>query len=69
MKPEVRNFSDPEAWVEAAAGLVFRTARERIRKSGRAALALAGGSTPRLLYERLGRSPFQMNRLWNSLHL
>ncbi|MBI5586641.1 MAG: 6-phosphogluconolactonase, partial [Deltaproteobacteria bacterium] len=62
MEPEVRFFSDPEAWVEAAAELVFRTVGERSGKEGRVALALAGGNTPRPLYERLGRPPYRQDR-------
>lgn len=52
-RPSVRVFPDREAIAEAAASTVAATAAAAVRSRGRFHLALAGGSTPLGLYERL----------------
>lgn len=50
---EVRVFSDPDELAEAAADLVLEAAQEAIAARGAFRIALAGGSTPRRLYQKL----------------
>lgn len=50
---EVVVCPDPESLIERATGHVAAAAAESVRARGRFAVALAGGSTPRPLYERL----------------
>jgi 6-phosphogluconolactonase len=57
-------FPASSALVERAAGLFIETAAHAIRARGRFAAALAGGSTPRALYERLARMPLD----WQNIH-
>src|SRR5437870_168872 len=52
--PEVRIVKDPSAIAEAGALEVVERADRAIGARGRFTLVLAGGQTPRLLYERLG---------------
>jgi len=58
-------FPASSALVEQTAELFIETAADAIRARGRFAAALAGGSTPRALYERLSRMPLD----WQNIHL
>jgi 6-phosphogluconolactonase len=49
----VHRLRDPRAVAEAAARLVASSIKSAISSQGKARIALAGGSTPRLMYERL----------------
>ena len=51
--PNVRVFENPQDLAEAAAEAFAEKAAKSIREKGRFAVALAGGSTPRALYELL----------------
>ncbi|HXF70791.1 MAG TPA: 6-phosphogluconolactonase [Thermoflexus sp.] len=62
-------FSDPEALSRAAATLFARRARQAIRRSGRFAVALSGGQTPRQAYEWLARSPCRDAVEWDRVHV
>lgn len=55
--PTLRRFPTAEALYDGAADLVVTLLAEAREKNGRASLALAGGSTPRSLYERLAALP------------
>ena len=50
---EVRIFAGPDELAEAAADLVLEAAHEAIAARGAFRIALAGGSTPRRLYQKL----------------
>ena len=50
---EVRRFADIEALSRAATGEFVALARDAIDRRGRFSVALAGGSTPRRVYELL----------------
>lgn len=52
-KPEIRVFSNPATLALAAAEEFTKIANAAIEKSGRFAIALSGGSTPRNLYSLL----------------
>ncbi len=50
---EMQVHADPPSVAEAAAEILVDAAADAIRARGRFTIALSGGSTPRLLYERL----------------
>jgi 6-phosphogluconolactonase len=65
----VRVYADAEALVAAAAGRIADAAAAAIRASGRFVIALAGGGTPRALYERLARPPWATRIDWARVHV
>lgn len=58
VSPDFRVFADAESLATAAAELLSISMRSAMHKKNTYALALAGGNTPRLLYEKLGRAPY-----------
>ena len=68
VSPEVRVFPDLEALSKAAAREVRRVVEETVAEAGRCAIALAGGSTPRRLYQRLATDHSAMIP-WPKVHL
>lgn len=62
---EVRQFPDGAAAVEACGTQILAWLREAIAQKGRAALAISGGSSPRPMFERFARTPFE----WERVHL
>ncbi len=62
MQHDVLILADPEAVAEAAAEILVAAADAAVEVDGRFVLALAGGSTPRTLYDRLTR-PDQIERV------
>ncbi|HZY93093.1 MAG TPA: 6-phosphogluconolactonase, partial [Thermoplasmata archaeon] len=65
---EVRRFADPTALASAAAQYVLETLQGVIATRGRALVALAGGATPKELYERLGEVS-SATFPWGQVHL
>lgn len=62
---DVRAFADGAAAAEACGTQILEWLREAIAQSGRAALAISGGSSPRPMFERYARTPFA----WKRVHL
>ena len=65
----LRVYSDARELSEAAAQLLVEEARRRVDESGRFAVALAGGSTPKMTYEILAREyggPEDLD--WSKVH-
>ncbi len=56
-------FDTPEALITAAHTFVIASVSEAIARSGRANLALSGGSTPRPLYERLSQTDLPWSKV------
>jgi len=50
---------------EACAGYIFGLLDAAIAVQGRASLAISGGSTPKLMFQKMASTPFA----WNHLHL
>ena len=69
MAREVRVAADAAALSRLAAEFVVRAAQEAIGERGRVAIALAGGSTPRALYERLAEEPARSRMPWARVHV
>jgi 6-phosphogluconolactonase len=68
-EPRVQVFDDPERVAEAAARRVAEVARESISENGVFSLALAGGSTPRRVYELLAGDELRGLVDWNNTHV
>jgi 6-phosphogluconolactonase len=69
MKPEQKILSDAASLIEAAAEHFVATARAAIAKRGVFYVALAGGSTPKGLYQKLATSPYIEQIDWSRVHL
>lgn len=67
--PPVRRFVDETALADGAAEEIVRSARNASRRRGRCTLVLAGGSTPRGLYETLSNEPYRARIDWSSVEV
>lgn len=67
MRPDV--YENVDILFHQAAGRLTELCREAIRSSGRFTLALAGGSTPRRLYERLAEPEHAGRIEWDQTHI
>jgi 6-phosphogluconolactonase len=68
-KPEIRSYSSLSELSLAAAEFIAELAEARIRERNIFTLVLAGGSTPRLLYEELASQPIASRIDWQHTHL
>jgi 6-phosphogluconolactonase len=68
-EPEVKVFEDPERVARAAAARFAELAREAVTTRGLFTVALAGGSTPRRVYELLAGEDFGERIDWRSVHV
>lgn len=67
--PHIVVCPDPEALVREAAHYFVRMAREAISARGRFTVALAGGATPRPLYEMLASPSWREQIDWSHVHI
>lgn len=67
--PRVRIHEDAERVARAAAALVVEASAEASETSGRFSIALAGGSTPKRVYELLASEEFGAQVDWNTWHV
>jgi 6-phosphogluconolactonase len=65
----IRTFETPEHVAQAAAEEFVALNHEAVAAHGRFTVALAGGSTPRRLYELLADAPFRSQADWSKVHL
>jgi 6-phosphogluconolactonase len=68
LTPDLRVHPDPDAVAAAAAAHIAQTLRVAARRAGGAAIALAGGATPRRLYERLAMAHAD-DVPWHEVHV
>ena len=68
-EPELQVFDDPEAVARTAAARFAGLARESIAARGLFTVALAGGSTPRAVYELLAGDEFGGRIDWENVHV
>lgn len=69
MKPEIKIYPDANQIARAAAEEFVRLANEAVQETGRFAVALAGGSTPKTLYSLLAEDEALRQQLpWDKLH-
>ena len=69
MKPEILIFDDPQVLAAEAARTWGTLAAQRCAEQGRFAVALAGGNTPRLLYQTLARPPWREAVPWERVEV
>ncbi|MDF1588406.1 MAG: 6-phosphogluconolactonase [Gammaproteobacteria bacterium] len=69
MKPEQKILADSASLIEAAAEHFVAAARAAIAKRGVFHVALAGGSTPKGLYQKLATSPYIEQIDWARVNL
>ncbi|MCC5796937.1 MAG: 6-phosphogluconolactonase [Methylophaga sp.] len=69
MKAEQKILADASNLIDAAAEHFVSVARASIAKRGVFFVALAGGSTPKGLYQKLAMSPFVEQVDWSRVHL
>jgi 6-phosphogluconolactonase len=69
MRPRVRVFDDAENVAFAAACFLQEKAMEAIAVYGRCTVALAGGTTPRRVYELLAEEGFSIFVDWEKVHV
>jgi len=69
MKAEQKIMSDGQSLIEAATEQFVASARNAIAKRGVFHVALAGGSTPKGLYQKLATSPYVEQIDWSRVHL
>ena len=62
-------YPDLESLSRAAAEMIFSRAARSVEESGRFALALTGGDTPRRTYELLAGPPFRGDLPWRGVHV
>lgn len=67
--PHVRIFVDADALARAAAGRFVEAAQAAIESSGRFGVALAGGNTPRKVYELIAGEEFGQRVDWSRTHV
>ncbi|PYS94038.1 MAG: 6-phosphogluconolactonase [Acidobacteria bacterium] len=67
--PDVRIFEDSEAVARAATERFIELAREAIDARSRFSVALAGGSTPKRVYELLASDEFKDQVDWAKVHI
>lgn len=67
--PDIRVHATPQAAAEALAREVCRFSAESIAERGRFTVALAGGSTPALLYGLLASPPLSAEIDWSRWHV
>ena len=64
----IRTFETAEQVARASAAEFIATSHDAIDARGRFVVALAGGSTPRLLYELLAEDPLRSQVDWSCVH-
>lgn len=69
MATHVHVFPTKDALADAAAERVIKSFRAALSERGYFNIALAGGSTPRLLYERLAQAPRTMQLDWSRVNV
>jgi len=62
---QVHRYKSPEAVADVAAKRFLDTANRAVEKLDHFVVVLAGGSTPRLLYQRLTESPYRDRVPWD----
>lgn len=68
-QPLILISHDAEQMSQEAANQLTQLAQQQVRTSGRFSAALAGGSTPKRLYELLASEPYRSRIPWQSVYL
>jgi 6-phosphogluconolactonase len=68
-KPEITVFPDKEHFIAGAAEFMVARAVEAITARGRWTVALAGGGTPKPIYQRLAEAGYAQRVDWQRVHV
>ncbi len=68
-RPQILVFPDLETLSRAAADRIVAAARNAVSAKGRFAVALSGGSTPRMLYALFAAPPYREALDWRTIHI
>ncbi|WP_329741833.1 6-phosphogluconolactonase [Dyella sp. A6] len=68
-QPRVHVHDDADAMIGAVADALVARAQAAVAAKGGFSVALAGGGTPRPLYERLATSPYRDRLDWSRIHV
>jgi 6-phosphogluconolactonase len=69
IRPNIEVFSKPDELAQAAADLFVSAARRALDEKGRFFVALSGGRTPQLLFERLTTHTGARSLPWSQCHI
>jgi len=69
MKPEIHRYPTLEDLSRVAAEYICQVAQGAVKERGVFTFVLSGGTTPRLLYEKLAKEPFASRVDWQHTHL
>lgn len=67
-KPDIHCYETANALIESAAHLIAERIKQHIADHGSCRLALAGGNTPRPIYQRLAREDLAKTIEWSCVH-
>ena len=67
--PNILTFDDPEEVAKRATDRFVEIAEQAIQKDGRFSVALAGGSTPKRIYQLLAAAPYKDRLDWSKVHI
>ncbi len=68
VKPNIRTYANASALVESAARLIAERIMQHVEERGNCRLALAGGTTPRPVYQRLAQADLARTIDWAHVH-
>lgn len=68
-QPDIRVYPDPASLAKAASDIFIDLAANTTARAGLFSVALAGGSTPRLLYTMLAQPDLASQVAWNRVHV
>ena len=69
MRPDIKIYDDPEAVAQAAAARFVELAADAMKERGSFSVALAGGSTPKRIYELLAGDDWRERVRWDDVHI
>ncbi len=69
VEPNIRCYANASALVEAVARLIAKRIMEQVEERGNCRLALAGGNTPRPVYQRLAQADLAGTIEWTHVHV
>jgi len=62
-EPSILTFDTPEAAADACADRILDSLNQTRRDRGQAAIALSGGSTPRLMFQTMAQRSFHWREI------
>ena len=69
MNKTIQRVATSEALIQLAAHEIVQVVQDGVARNGRAAIALAGGSTPKGLYSSLASAEWQSQIPWDKVHI